>query len=149
MTTLSVSVSLSATVTLMCLFLPKLYIILLHPEKNIRQSVTMPQHKYSTQKVPQSSSSSSNKPTIHPDPVSTSSCMAGQNAVLKVTTCIQTNNNSNNNNNSNGNGANQQHQPAKSIRVDSATQSDGKFDALFYFTIHPSIPFLFQPIFNT
>ena len=31
--------SLSATVTIACLFIPKLYIILLHPEKNVRQSM--------------------------------------------------------------------------------------------------------------
>lgn len=37
--------SLSATVTIVCLFTPKLYIILLHPEKNIRQSM-MNQSKY-------------------------------------------------------------------------------------------------------
>ncbi|GFR28970.1 metabotropic glutamate receptor 7 [Trichonephila clavata] len=35
--TMSVTVSISATVTLFCLFTPKLYIILLHPERNIRQ----------------------------------------------------------------------------------------------------------------
>ncbi|VUZ53599.1 unnamed protein product, partial [Hymenolepis diminuta] len=35
--TLSVSVSLSATVTLVCLFAPKVYIIYFHPEKNIRK----------------------------------------------------------------------------------------------------------------
>ena len=29
----------SATVTTACLFTPKLYIILLHPEKNVRQSM--------------------------------------------------------------------------------------------------------------
>lgn len=45
LTTMCVSISLSATVTLACLFTPKLYIILLHPEKNVRQSM-MPQHKY-------------------------------------------------------------------------------------------------------
>lgn len=93
-TTLSVSISLSATVTLLCLFSPKLYIILLHPEKNVRQSM-MPQHKYS--KV--------NKTTIGPPVASDQPSQAGQNAVVKVTTCIQTNNN----------------------RVDSATQSDGKY----------------------
>ena len=82
-TTLSVSISLSATVTLLCLFTPKLYIILLHPEKNVRQSM-MPQHKYS--KVAGKGHEST-----------------GQNAVIKVTTCIQTTN-----------------------RVDSATQSDGE-----------------------
>jgi hypothetical protein len=37
--------SLSATVTIVCLFSPKLYIVLLHPEKNIRQSM-MNQSKY-------------------------------------------------------------------------------------------------------
>jgi hypothetical protein len=37
--------SLSATVTIVCLFTPKLYIVLLHPEKNIRQSM-MNQSKY-------------------------------------------------------------------------------------------------------
>ena len=31
--------SLSATVTIACMFTPKLYIIILHPEKNIRQSM--------------------------------------------------------------------------------------------------------------
>ena len=31
--------SLSATVTIACLFIPKLYIIVLHPEKNVRQSM--------------------------------------------------------------------------------------------------------------
>lgn len=91
-TTLSVSISLSATVTLLCLFTPKLYIILLHPEKNIRQSM-MPQNKYSKSvvgaKTPQQQ---------QPD----QTLQGGQNAVIKVTTCIQTN------------------------RVDSATQSDGK-----------------------
>ncbi|VDD75673.1 unnamed protein product, partial [Mesocestoides corti] len=35
--TLSVAVSLSATVTLVCLFAPKVYIIYFHPEKNIRK----------------------------------------------------------------------------------------------------------------
>ncbi|KAK4311538.1 hypothetical protein Pmani_016954 [Petrolisthes manimaculis] len=45
-TTTSVTISLSATVALVCLFTPKLYIILLHPERNVRQSM-MPS-KYST-----------------------------------------------------------------------------------------------------
>jgi metabotropic X receptor len=49
LTTMSVAISLSATVTLVCLFTPKLYIIILHPEKNIRQSM-MPQAKYGTVK---------------------------------------------------------------------------------------------------
>ncbi|GBM78137.1 Metabotropic glutamate receptor [Araneus ventricosus] len=43
--TMSVTVSISATVTLFCLFTPKLYIILLHPKKNVRQPL-MNQSKY-------------------------------------------------------------------------------------------------------
>uniref|UniRef100_A0A1W7R6Q5 Putative metabotropic glutamate receptor n=1 Tax=Aedes albopictus TaxID=7160 RepID=A0A1W7R6Q5_AEDAL len=43
---MSVTISLSATVTLVCLFSPKLYIILIRPERNIRQSM-MP-IRYST-----------------------------------------------------------------------------------------------------
>lgn len=37
--TMSYSISLSATVTLACMFAPKLYIILTHPEKNVRTSM--------------------------------------------------------------------------------------------------------------
>ncbi|XP_062564538.1 metabotropic glutamate receptor 2-like [Armigeres subalbatus] len=43
---MAVTISLSATVTLVCLFSPKLYIILIRPERNIRQSM-MP-IRYST-----------------------------------------------------------------------------------------------------
>ena len=37
--TMCFSISLSATVSLVCLFTPKWYIIILHPERNIRQSM--------------------------------------------------------------------------------------------------------------
>ncbi|XP_063888044.1 LOW QUALITY PROTEIN: metabotropic glutamate receptor 6-like [Scylla paramamosain] len=53
-TATSVTVSLSATVALVCLFTPKLYIILLHPERNVRQSMMT---KYSTVRNNLSSSS--------------------------------------------------------------------------------------------
>ncbi|XP_076038510.1 mangetout isoform X2 [Oratosquilla oratoria] len=56
-TTTSVTISLSATVALACLFAPKLYIILIHPERNIRHSM-MPQTKYSAIRNNVSSSSS-------------------------------------------------------------------------------------------
>ncbi|XP_071522284.1 metabotropic glutamate receptor 6-like [Panulirus ornatus] len=46
-TTISVTISLSATVALVCLFTPKLYILLLHPERNVRQSM-MSTCKHST-----------------------------------------------------------------------------------------------------
>ncbi|XP_053202702.1 metabotropic glutamate receptor 6-like [Panonychus citri] len=49
-TTLSYSINCSATIAVACLFSPKLYIILLHPEKNIRQSM-MPYNKYGTTKA--------------------------------------------------------------------------------------------------
>lgn len=104
-TTLSVSISLSATVTLLCLFSPKLYIILLHPEKNVRQSM-MPQHKYS-----KSVSNKTQEPTV-----------VGQNAVIKVTTCIQTNN----------------------TRVDSATQSDGKLTNILFCFVFRFFFFAFE-----
>ncbi|XP_060527714.1 metabotropic glutamate receptor 2-like isoform X2 [Cylas formicarius] len=38
-TSMSVTISLSASVTLACLFSPKLYIILIRPERNVRQSM--------------------------------------------------------------------------------------------------------------
>ncbi|CAH0554825.1 unnamed protein product [Brassicogethes aeneus] len=38
-TSMSVTISLSASVTLVCLFAPKLYIILIRPERNVRQSM--------------------------------------------------------------------------------------------------------------
>ena len=39
LSTMCFSISLSATVSLVCLFTPKMHIILLHPERNIRQSM--------------------------------------------------------------------------------------------------------------
>ncbi|XP_077532106.1 mangetout isoform X2 [Haemaphysalis longicornis] len=47
MTSMAIAVTLSASVTLLCLFLPKLHIILCHPEKNVRQSIMA---KYGTLK---------------------------------------------------------------------------------------------------
>ncbi|XP_076180617.1 metabotropic glutamate receptor B isoform X2 [Ptiloglossa arizonensis] len=47
-TSMSVTISLSASVTIACLFSPKLYIILIRPERNIRQSM-MPA-RYNTTK---------------------------------------------------------------------------------------------------
>ncbi|XP_075540467.1 mangetout [Dermacentor variabilis] len=47
LTTMAMAVSLSGTVTLICFFFPKLYIIVLHPEKNVRQSMMA---KYGTLK---------------------------------------------------------------------------------------------------
>ncbi|XP_031844348.2 metabotropic glutamate receptor B isoform X2 [Nomia melanderi] len=47
-TSMSVTISLSASVTIACLFSPKLYIILIRPERNVRQSM-MPT-RYSTTK---------------------------------------------------------------------------------------------------
>ncbi|CAI9729621.1 metabotropic glutamate receptor 3-like [Octopus vulgaris] len=38
-TTLCISISLSASVALLCLFVPKMYIILFHPEKNVRKLI--------------------------------------------------------------------------------------------------------------
>ncbi|XP_043269518.1 metabotropic glutamate receptor 2-like isoform X2 [Venturia canescens] len=47
-TSMSVTISLSATVTIACLFTPKLYIILIHPERNVRPN--MMHHRYNTTK---------------------------------------------------------------------------------------------------
>ena len=52
--TMCFSISLSGTVSLACLFTPKLYIILLHPERNVRQS--MMTSKLVSNKTPNSSS---------------------------------------------------------------------------------------------
>ena len=55
--TMCLSISLSATVSLICLFTPKLYIILLHPERNVRQSMVSSKLHYSLkQSTPNSSS---------------------------------------------------------------------------------------------
>ena len=55
--TMCFSISLSGTVSLVCLFTPKLYIILLHPERNVRQSMMSSKlHSASTNKTPNSSS---------------------------------------------------------------------------------------------
>ncbi|CAG5038362.1 unnamed protein product [Parnassius apollo] len=49
-TSMAVTISLSASVTLACLFSPKLYIILIRPERNVRQSI-MPV-RYSRKPLP-------------------------------------------------------------------------------------------------
>ncbi|XP_037090177.1 metabotropic glutamate receptor-like [Pollicipes pollicipes] len=54
-TTMSVSISLSASIAIACLFTPKLYIILLHPERNVRQSM-MSQKQNQYKPVPNNTS---------------------------------------------------------------------------------------------
>ena len=53
--TMCFSISLSGTVSLACLFTPKLYIILIHPERNVRQSM-MSSKLVASNKTPNSSS---------------------------------------------------------------------------------------------
>ncbi|XP_046460552.1 metabotropic glutamate receptor 2-like [Daphnia pulex] len=62
-TSMSVTISLSATVTLACLFSPKLYIIIFHPERNVRQALTMPTTKLSFRNKKNSNNQSSNNGT--------------------------------------------------------------------------------------
>ena len=52
--TMCFSISLSGTVSLVCLFTPKLYIILIHPERNVRQSM-MSSKLMASNKTPNSS----------------------------------------------------------------------------------------------
>ncbi|XP_015185751.1 PREDICTED: metabotropic glutamate receptor 2-like isoform X1 [Polistes dominula] len=48
-TSMSVTISLSASLTIACLFTPKLYIILIRPDRNVRQNI-MPPRPYNTTK---------------------------------------------------------------------------------------------------
>ena len=67
-TTLCVSISLSAYVALFCLFSPKIYIIIFHPDKNVRK-LTMNSATY--KKAPTSSTTcptiSANHGNVKPD----------------------------------------------------------------------------------
>ncbi|XP_050413561.2 metabotropic glutamate receptor [Patella vulgata] len=47
--TMCFSISLSATVTLACMFTPKVHIIIFHPERNIRQSMMVPRPAFGKQ----------------------------------------------------------------------------------------------------
>ena len=58
--TMCYSISLSATVALICMFSPKLYIILTHPEKNVRQSIATSRMLTSTTTYPSSVNHSQN-----------------------------------------------------------------------------------------
>lgn len=59
--TMCYTISLSATVSLVCMFTPKLYIILTHPEKNVRKSVSsqVPRNYTTTSTQPYTRNSSS------------------------------------------------------------------------------------------
>ena len=63
--TLSFSVSLSATVALVCMFVPKLYIILIHPERNVRQSM-LSAKLAKQEKSPMNSTTQSKLPSYTP-----------------------------------------------------------------------------------
>ncbi|XP_013134087.1 PREDICTED: metabotropic glutamate receptor-like [Papilio polytes] len=86
-TSMAVTISLSASVTLACLFAPKLYIILIRPERNVRQSI-MPV-RYSRKPPPsqnfthtQSKKPSSDKET-QTDPTDFSIVTNGQTVTLR------------------------------------------------------------------
>ncbi|KPJ01848.1 Metabotropic glutamate receptor [Papilio xuthus] len=86
-TSMAVTISLSASVTLACLFSPKLYIILIRPERNVRQSI-MPV-RYSRKPPPsqnfthtQSKKPSSDKET-QTDPTDFSIVTNGQTVTLR------------------------------------------------------------------
>ncbi|XP_014258597.1 metabotropic glutamate receptor 2-like [Cimex lectularius] len=59
---MSVAISLSACVTIFCLFSPKLYIIIIRPERNVRQSM-MPNYKQCVNKTSSTGNKSSNIPS--------------------------------------------------------------------------------------
>ena len=61
-TTMCISISLSATIAITCLFTPKLYIILLRPERNVRQS--MMSQKYSQYSQIRNNISLSSQPRV-------------------------------------------------------------------------------------
>ncbi|OAD59765.1 Metabotropic glutamate receptor 7 [Eufriesea mexicana] len=84
-TSMSVTISLSASVTIACLFSPKLYIILIRPERNVRQSM-MPA-RYSTTK---SSAVTATNASSMIAPVTLTAATCDQNKTVKkhITTTI-------------------------------------------------------------
>ncbi|XP_024944385.1 metabotropic glutamate receptor isoform X2 [Cephus cinctus] len=82
-TTLCVAISLSASVTLVCLYSPKVYIIVFQPDKNIRGKVTMGGSTFKKQ----GSSAGASSLTKYTGCDMTSECVPLQSA---ITTAVQT-----------------------------------------------------------
>ena len=80
--------SLSATVTIVCLYTPKLYIILLHPEKNIRQSM-MNQSKYNDPSTKKNSTHNPTNVKNGPEPLNVNGGIKGKKVLQNGTYLTQ------------------------------------------------------------
>ncbi|XP_049808113.1 metabotropic glutamate receptor 4-like [Schistocerca nitens] len=90
-TSMSVTISLSASVTLACLFSPKLYIIIVHPERNVRQSMMPVRYSAKSPAVTGTTQTGSmmaavvcgQKPPMHPTGISSQTTDSGMELELR------------------------------------------------------------------
>ncbi|ODN00905.1 Metabotropic glutamate receptor 8 [Orchesella cincta] len=116
-TSMTVAISLSAYVMIACLFGPKLYIILFHPERNVRQSMMAPATRYST--IASTAAAAGGGPASL-----NASALGGSGAITPIQMTALKHNHFENSTKSNlamAHGAQQQPPP---VKVDSSTQCE-------------------------
>ncbi|XP_055353329.1 metabotropic glutamate receptor-like [Paramacrobiotus metropolitanus] len=84
-TTLSISISLSASTCLLCLFSPKIYIIVFHPEKNVRKLTMNTTTTYKKANSSVTTSANNHAPGITDNPRVTNNIPAAVNITQRLT----------------------------------------------------------------